>query len=207
MSAARTRVVLASSSPRRREMLEGSGLDVIVRVPAIDDALLPVRAAHVARDCMALAWFKAAQVLRQEPLGGLVSSGARAVIAADTACVLGSAALGKPADAHEARAMIESTIGRDQRVWSGACVLSADGSQRRMLCAAATVRFGKVPQALIDDHVASGRWRGKAGAYDIADLVAQGWPVSVLGEESVVRGMPLQEILHAVEAMARGCST
>lgn len=207
MIAPRVRVVLASSSPRRREMLEGAGLDVIVRVPAIDDALLPVRAAHVARDCMALAWFKAAQVLRQEPVGGLVASGARAVIAADTACVLGSAALGKPADAHEARAMIESTIGRDQRVWSGACVLSADGSQRRMLCAAATVRFGEVPRALIEEHVSSGRWRGKAGGYDIADLIAQGWPVSVLGEESVVRGMPLQEILRAVAGMPGGSAT
>ena len=204
MSVARVRVVLASSSPRRRQMLEGAGLEVIVRAPAIDDALLPVRAAHVARDCMALAWFKAAQVLRQEPLGGLVASGARAVIAADTACVLGSAALGKPADEREARAMIEGTIGHDQRVWSGACVLSADGSQRRMLCAAATVRFGEVPQALVDEHVASGRWRGKAGGYDIADLIAQGWPVSVLGEESVVRGMPLQEILRAVAGMPCG---
>ncbi len=156
---------------------------------------------------MALAWFKAAQVLRQEPVGGLVASGARAVIAADTACVLGSAALGKPADEREARAMIEGTVGRDQRVWSGACVLSADGSQRRMLCAAATVRFGDVPRALIDEHVASGRWRGKAGAYDIADLIAQGWPVSVLGEESVVRGMPLQEILRAVAGMPGGGAT
>lgn len=204
MNASRVRVVLASSSPRRREMLEGAGLDVIVRAPAIDDALLPVRAAHVARDCMALAWFKAAQVVRQERQGSLVACGARAVIAADTACVLGSVALGKPADEHEARAMIEGTIGRDQRVWSGACVLSADGSERRMLCAATTVRFGEVPRALIDDHVESGRWRGKAGGYDIADLVAHRWPVSVLGDEAVVRGMPLQEILRAVGAMRAG---
>ena len=206
MSASRVRVVLASSSPRRREMLEAAGLEVIVRAPEIDDALLPVRAAHVARDCMALAWFKAAQVLRQERPGSLVACGARAVIAADTACVLGSAALGKPADAREARAMIEGTLGRDQRVWSGACVLSADGSQRRMLCAAVTVRFGDVPQALVDEHVASGRWRGKAGGYDVADLAAHGWPVSVLGEESVVRGMPLQDVLRAVESIAPGSS-
>lgn len=187
-------------------MLEGAGLEVIVRAPAIDDALLPVRAAHVARDCMALAWFKAAQVLRQEPAEALAGCGARAVVAADTACVLGSAALGKPADEREARDMIESTIGRDQRVWSGACVLSSDGSRRRMLCGAATVRFSNVPRALIDEHIASGRWRGKAGGYDIADLIAQGWPVSVLGEESVVRGMPLQEILRAVAAIAGGSS-
>ena len=204
MTGSRVRVVLASSSPRRREMLEGAGLDVIVRAPAIDDALLPVRAADVARDCMALAWFKAAQVVRQERQGSLVACGARAVIAADTACVLGSVALGKPADEHEARAMIEGTIGRDQRVWSGACVLSADGSERRMLCAATTVRFGEVPRALIDDHVESGRWRGKAGGYDIADLVAHRWPVSVLGDEAVVRGMPLEEILRAVGAMRAG---
>ena len=103
--------------------------------------------------------------------------------------------------------MIESTIGRDQRVWSGACVLSVDGSQRRMLCAAATVRFGDVPRALIDGHVASGRWMGKAGGYDIADLVARGWPVAVLGEEAVVRGMPLEEILRAVSAMPDGGAT
>lgn len=204
MSTSRTCVVLASTSPRRREMLEGAGLDVIVRAPEIDDALLPVRAAHVARDCMALAWFKAAQVLRQERPGHLSGSGARAVVAADTACVLGAAALGKPADEREARAMIEGTVGRDQRVWSGACVLSADGSQRRMLCAAATVRFGDVPPAMIDDHIASGRWRGKAGGYDIADLAAHGWPVVILGEEAVVRGMPLQDILRALEGLARG---
>ena len=198
------RVVLASSSPRRREMLESAGLEVIVRAPAIDDALLPVRAAHVARDCMALAWFKAAQVLRQGGAGEIAARGARAVIAADTACVLGSAALGKPADEAEARAMIESTIGREQRVWSGACVLSPDGSQRRMLCAAATVRFGAVAPAQVEEHVASGRWVGKAGGYDVADLVARGWPVTVLGDESVVRGMPLADVLRAVKAMLGG---
>ncbi len=203
MSDRRTRILLASSSPRRREMLERAGLDVIVRAPAIDDALLPVRAAHVARDCMALAWFKAAQVLRQAPAGELAGCGARAVVAADTACVLGSAALGKPQDEPEARAMIEGTIGREQRVWSGACVLSVDGSQRRMLCAAATVRFGDVPSALIDAHVESGRWRGKAGGYDVVDLIAYGWPVSVLGDESVVRGMPLSDVIRAVAAIAQ----
>jgi septum formation protein len=185
-------------------MLESAGLDVIVRAPAIDDALLPVRAAHVARDCMALAWFKAAQVLRQETAGALAGCGARVVVAADTACVLGATALGKPANEQEAQDMLGGTVGSDQRVWSGACVLSVDGSQRRMLCAAATVRFGLVPQALIDDHIASGRWRGKAGGYDVADLVALGWPVTVIGEESVVRGMPLQDVLRAIEAMGRG---
>lgn len=204
MSASRTCVVLASSSPRRREMLEGAGLEVIVRAPAIDDALLPVRAAHVARDCMALAWFKAAQVLRQGRAGGLGACGARAVIAADTACVLGSSALGKPADDREARAMIEGTIGREQRVWSGACVLSPDGSQRRMLCAAATVRFGAVPQALVDEHIASRRWMGKAGGYDVADLMAHGWPVAVVGDETVVRGMPLGDVIRAVESLSGG---
>ena len=203
MNAACTRVVLASSSPRRREMLERAGLDVIVRTPAIDDALLPVRAAHVARDCMALAWFKAAQVLRQEAGAHLAALGAHAVIAADTACVLGAVALGKPADEREAREMVTGAVGLEQRVWSGACVLSVDGSRRRMLCAAATVRFGQVPQALIDDHVASGRWRGKAGGYDIADLVARGWPVSVLGDESVVRGMPLEDVVRAVAALVQ----
>lgn len=204
MSAARIRVLLASSSPRRKEMLESAGLDVIVRAPAIDDALLPVRAAHVARDCMALAWFKAAQVLRQERAGSIAECGARVVIAADTACVLGSVALGKPAGERDARSMLEGTIGRDQRVWSGACVLSTDGTQRRMLCAAATVRFGAVPSAMIDEHVASGRWMGRAGGYDIADLVSRGWPVTVLGEEAVVRGLPLAEVLRAVAALSSG---
>jgi septum formation protein len=204
VSATRIRIVLASSSPRRREMLEGAGFEVIVRTPAIDDALLPVRAAHVARDCMALAWFKAAQVLRQEPEVGLAACGACAVVAADTACVLGAVALAKPADEREARAMIEGTLGREQRVWSGACVLSVDGSQRRMLCSAASVRFGDVPRALIEDHIASGRWRGKAGGYDIADLAAHGWPVTVAGESAVVRGMPLQDIVRAIGSISGG---
>ena len=188
-------------------MLERAGLEVIVRAPAIDDALLPVRAAHVARDCMALAWFKAAQVLRQAHAGELAGCGARAVVAADTACVLGSAALGKPADDREAREMLRGTIGREQRVWSGACVLCVDGSQRRMLCAAATVRFGDVSEALIDAHVESGRWKGKAGGYDVVDLIAYGWPVSIVGDESVVRGMPLSDVIRAVAAMSRDRST
>jgi septum formation protein len=152
---------------------------------------------------MALAWFKAAQVLRQARADDLAGCGAHAVVAADTACVLGSSALGKPRDDREARSMIEGTLGREQRVWSGACVLSADGSQRRMLCAAATVRFGDVPEALIDAHVASGRWKGKAGGYDIVDLIAHAWPVSVVGDESVVRGMPLSDVVRAVVAMAK----
>lgn len=207
MSAGRPRVVLASSSPRRREMLEGAGFDVAVCTPSIDDALLPVRAAHVSRDCMALAWFKAAQVLAQEraaPTGALHD--AVAVVAADTACVLGSSALGKPESEREARVMLEGTRLRVQQVWSGACVLSPDGSRRRMMSVCAAVQFGDVADTLIDEHIRAGRWRGKAGGYDIADLLAQGWPVTVEGDERVVRGMPLREVIGAIEGMVQGCA-
>lgn len=197
------RVLLASTSPRRRELLQQAGLDVISAAPAIDDALLPVRAADVARDCMALAWFKAAQVLRACAAAGTMPD-VDAIVAADTACVMASVALGKPASEQDARRMIESVSGRSQDVWTGACVLSPDGRRRRMFARRAVISFGALPEALVADHLASGRWRGKAGGYDIVDLVAHRWPVSWQGDEEVIRGLPVADVVSAVRAMRTG---
>lgn len=182
-------LVLASSSPRRRQMLGALGLDFEVRPAEIDETPRPGEAAepYVAR----LAREKAATAARPGEL----------VLAADTVVVLDGELLGKPADPAEARAMLRRLAGRDHVVHTGVELLDTGagdeggGANPRRAAAIATTRVEIAPldDAAIAWYVASGEPLDKAGAYGIQNLGAL-FVEAVDGNYTNVVGLPLPTV-------------
>ncbi|MGH9481588.1 MAG: Maf family protein [Terriglobales bacterium] len=174
-------IILASASPRRGELLAAAGFAVEVCPATVDESVLADEA-------------PAAYVLRlAQAKARAVPSGAGLVLGADTAVVVESEILGKPAGDAEARAMLTRLAGRDHQVLTGVCLRRArDG---REACAVEATRVWLTPLTPeeIAEYVASGEPRDKAGAYAIQGRAARFIP-RIEGSYSNVVGLPLATV-------------
>ncbi|HMG21205.1 MAG TPA: nucleoside triphosphate pyrophosphatase [Kofleriaceae bacterium] len=181
-------LLLASASPRRRELLERVGLAIEVHPANVDERAQDGEApeAYVAR----IARSKAIAIARRSELW---------VLAADTTVTLDGAILGKADSPEEATKMLRWLSGRRHRVLTAFVLV---GERDGVTC----VREGLVASevAMVDfdaptlaDYVASGEWRGKAGAYAIQGIGAA-LVASVHGSVTNVVGLPLAEVLAAL---------
>lgn len=174
-------LVLASASPRRRELLAGLGLAFTVRPAAMDETPLPGEsgAALVAR----LAGEKAAAAARPGEIA----------LGADTTVVLDGALLGKPADDAEAAAMLAQLSGREHEVLTGVALVEGGGGRTAGAVERSRVRFAALSRREIAWYVASGEPRDKAGAYAIQGRAAL-FATAVIGNYANVVGLPLPAV-------------
>jgi len=176
------RLVLASQSPRRRELLAGLGLALDVRPANTDEA---VRSGERPRDYVL-------RVAREKAR----AVGGEVVLAADTAVVAGGEILGKPRDAGDAGRMLRALSGARHQVLTAVCVRrNAPGPAReRDVVVSTEVRFRPLTDRDIAWYVATGEPLDKAGAYALQGLggaLVEG----VEGSVSGVVGLPLAESL------------
>ena len=153
------KIVLASQSPRRRQLLGQMGLEFTTQSPEIDESAFHGRDA---RDLVeTLSREKARWVARQQTPDTLV-------IGADTVVVLDGAILGKPRDGAEAEAMLAALSGRDHQVFTGVTLCQGD----RILTQAeeTQVTFRPLTCQEIRQYVSTGEPMDKAGAYGIQGL-------------------------------------
>ena len=184
----RGRLILASRSPRRRELLENAGWAVSVREAPVDDGDLSPGGSGPAAWTTALAWLKASAVLRVMSEGDQPPNAP--IVAGDTVCERGGIIFGQPATPEEATAMIRGIRAASHRVWTGLCVIPP-GGRRRLGADHAEVTMGDLRDDAIEAYVASGAWKGKAGGYNLADRLNAGWPIRHVGHASTIMGMPL----------------
>ena len=149
-------VILASASPRRRQLLENAGFDFTVTASSFDEDR--VRQLPPRRQALAAARGKALEVRRRRPGAWIV--------AADTVVALDGVALGKPRDPHDAARMLRSLSDRDHAVHSAICVVAPDG-RRATAVASSQVRLGRLSPSRVRAYVAGGEPLGKAGGYAI----------------------------------------
>jgi len=175
-------LVLASGSPRRRELLAALGVDFVVRPADVDETPRPGETPEALARRLALAKARAAARPGEVALG------------ADTDVAIDGEILGKPADAAQARRMLRRLSGRAHEVWSGVALveLDAGGAPRREAVAAtrSVVRFRELSEAQIADYAASGEPLDRAGAYAIQGGAAP-FVAALEGELSNVVGLPL----------------
>ena len=188
------KLILASQSPRRRELLSDAGYGFEV-LPAREEAEDAARPGEAPRDYVArLARQKAADVIAQLKSGHAAiragDSNDRILVACDTIVVLGDQLLGKPTDAMHARQMLRGLSGREHVVLSGLCLWSLAGEQPREGVAESRLRMDELSDAQIDEYVASGLWDGKAGGFGYQDRL--GWLHVTAGSESNIVGLPLE---------------
>ncbi|MDQ2069960.1 Maf family protein [Natronospira bacteriovora] len=181
------RLILASQSPRRRELLEQIGLTFDV-IPA--DINESVQAGELAVDFVArMAREKAEAVARQQPDA--------LVLGSDTAVVVDEHILGKPADKADARRMLGLLSGREHAVLS-AVALIVPGQAERVITQVSRVRFRSISETEMHAYWRSGEPKDKAGAYAIQGLGAV-FVEHLSGSYSGVMGLPLFETARLLE--------
>jgi MAF protein len=179
-------MILASRSPRRRELLAHLGVPFRVVVPEIEEDSAPASSGQPEELGEALALAKADAVAGEEGEG--------VVIAADTIVVHGDTILGKPADGAAAEATLSRLRGRMHRVITGLAVVDASSGQRAASHVVTAVRMRDYSDAEIAAYVARGEPLDKAGAYAIQDKQFQ--PVaSYDGCYCNVVGLPLKALV------------
>ncbi|MBT8479897.1 MAG: septum formation inhibitor Maf [Gemmatimonadetes bacterium] len=175
------RLVLASGSPRRKEILDLLGLDHEVRPPAVDEEL---RAGEVPA--------VQARRLAVEKVTASAADAGELIVAADTLVVLGDEILGKPGDAVDAVRMLMQLQGRRHEVYTGLALRV--GGRIESDVASTRVWFRSLVAAECEEYVASGEPLDKAGAYGIQGLGAA-LVQRIEGEYFNVMGLPVQLLL------------
>lgn len=181
------RLVLASQSPRRAEILKQAGFLFSVRAANIDESTLPEEEPLAYAKRIARQKAEALPVARDE-----------VVVAGDTIVVLDSDILGKPAGVAEAKSMLQRLSGREHDVISGICLRSTtrmivDAEITRVWCA-------RLSQEEIEQYVNSGEPMDKAGAYAIQGLFAK-FVERIDGSYANVVGLPIALVYRSLRSL------
>ncbi len=191
------RIVLASASPRRRAMLQAVGVEHRVAPAQVDDGeLIPGERVNASQWVAALAYLKAtssARTIQDEAIGAQI-----VVIGADTVCVHDGEIIGQPVDREHAKEIIERMSDATHEVLTGVALLDAKGDRRDLFVDQSVVTVGVISDEQIEEYLDSEQWRGKAGAYNITERLAAGWPIEFTGDETSIVGLPMTRTLQRV---------
>jgi septum formation protein len=181
------KIILASSSPRRAEILREAGIAFEIRAAEIDETLLPGEQAQAMVARLAQAKARAAAA-RMEPGGGDCI-----IVGADTTVELGDEILGKPRDPADAREMLARLAGRTHQVHTGIFLLRLPGNATRSAVESSAVTFSRLSKEEIAAYMTSGEPMGKAGAYAIQGLAGR-YISGIEGCYFNVVGLPLARL-------------
>lgn len=185
----KNKLILASSSPRRVDLLAMAGIKPDAIIPAdIDEAPLK---GELPRDlCVRLARSKAEKVASENP-GSII-------LGADTVVACGRRDLGKPVDAVDAKRMLTLLSGRRHKVYGGLCVIDANGKARSRVCET-TVAFSRLSDAEIEAYIESKEWDGKAGGYAVQGL-ASAFVKFISGSHSNIVGLSVFDAVRMLQS-------
>jgi septum formation protein len=179
-------LILASSSPRRKEILEAMGVTFTIQAAAVDES--PRVGERAADMVLRLAAAKAAAI----------SAGpGQIVIAADTVVVLGEESFGKPVDAGDALRMLARLSGQTHQVMTGLALATPDGLETAL--SVTDVRFREIDPDEARRYWQSGEPQGKAGAYAIQGRGGV-FVEAIMGSYTGVVGLPVYETARLLRA-------
>lgn len=185
------KIVLASSSPRRRELLKTAGLDFEIDVEGVEEI---VQGDCVEEIVCSLAEQKCSPVALRRPND--------CVIGADTVVALNDKILGKPKDREDAKSMLRALSGNEHAVYTGVCI--AANGKKNIFCEETKVRFFDLTDEEIEKYVATNEPMDKAGAYGI-----QGYGCTLVegidGDYFNVVGLPVAKTVRAIRAIIENC--
>jgi septum formation protein len=186
----KARLVLASASPRRLDLLRQVGLEPDLIDPAdIDESELKSETPR--RLAVRLAKAKAASVAQRNTDAFILS--------ADTVVAVGRRVLPKAQTEAQARDCLALLSGRGHRVYTGLCVIAPDGRVAERLVET-RLTFKRLSVLEIEDYIRGGEWHGKAGGYGIQGR-AGGFVIELQGSYPSVVGLPLYESLCLLEGL------
>lgn len=185
------KLILASGSPRRLDLLKQAGMEPDHLMPMELDET-PGKSEHPRTLARRLSREKAEAAIKV--LKGDPQWPNRYILAADTVVAIGRRILDKTDMANEASSALNLLSGRTHRVYTGICVVTPNNRIRQKLVET-RVRFKRLSRVEIEAYLASGQWRGKAGGYAIQGL-AGAFVAKLVGSYSNVVGLPLLETVN-----------
>jgi septum formation protein len=191
LQTSRPKLILASRSPRRRELLIEAGYEFEIVVP--DEAAECGICSRESPEQLV------ARLARQKAADVVLRIASGLVLGCDTVAECEGQILGKPANEDHARKMLHALSGHEHRVVSGLCLWQVPGGEPRVRVAVTRLRMDRLMDSQIDDYATSGLWEGKAGGFGYQDRL--GWLHILAGSESNVVGLPLELL---AEMLAEG---
>ena len=185
------KLILASGSPRRVELLGQAGIEPDRLMPAEVDET-PGKSEHPRSLARRLSREKAETA--KKAVSADPAMAGHFILGADTVVSVGRRSIGKPEHVDEASNALYLLSGRSHRVFTGLCLITPNGKIRQSIVET-RVRFKRLSTVEIDSYLASGQWRGKAGGYAIQGL-AGAFVVKLVGSYSNVVGLPLYETVN-----------
>ncbi len=178
-------MILASASPRRKELLEKFGYEFTVKVSEVDESKItetdPV---------------KLVKILAEMKANAIENSGEDIIISADTVVSLDNKIFGKPTDEKHAFDMLKELSGKTHQVHTGVCIKSADNSV--VFAVKTDVVFYNLSEDEINDYVKTGEPLDKAGAYGIQGL-AGAFVKEIHGDYFNVVGLPIPRLIQELK--------
>ncbi len=180
-------LILASASPRRRELLTAAGIEHVVRPASVPESALEGESL-----------LQLVQRLAREKAEASRRTPGEIVLGADTLVSVDGQTLGKPADRRDARRMLQLLSGREHSVITGICLLK--GPRSILDTAATSVTFAQLTDSEIDSYVETGEPDDKAGAYAIQGLASK-FIVSITGSYQNVVGLPVALVYKCLRSL------
>lgn len=190
------RLILASSSPRRRQLLTDAGYSF--------DAIAPHEAAECGVCSRETPPELVARLARQKAADVAARVDCGTVIGCDTVAECCGHILGKPANLEHARQMLDLLRGREHHVYSGLCVWHRPSDERRVEVEVTRLVMDAISDAELDRYLATGAWEGKAGAFGYQDGLD--WVHILEGSESNVVGLPMELLDRLLRETGNGAS-
>lgn len=184
-------LILASGSPRRRELLSLTGLPYVVDAPEVDEscALPPEEAVQ--------------EISRRKGLAGAAAHPGCVVLSADTLVAVDGKALGKPHSEEEAFQMLSLLSGRWHQVYTGVCAVDAQGMVHQRVVGT-QVHFCPMTEEEIRRYIATGEPMDKAGAYAVQGIAGL-WIDKLEGSYSNVIGLPMHTVRELLDECGLHC--
>jgi septum formation protein len=185
-------LILASSSPRRKQLLTEGGSQFAV-IPPADSAESTVDQPETPTELVTRLAFQKAQDVALRTDRGLI-------IGCDTVAECQGQILGKPASIDHARQMLDLLRGREHHVYSGLCLWRRPGDIHRIEVDITTLRMDQISDDDLENYLATDQWQGKAGAFGYQDGLD--WVHILSGSESNVVGLPMELLAQMLQKLS-----
>jgi septum formation protein len=184
-------IILASASPRRRELLSQAGVRFSISVPGCDET--PIAGESAEQMVQRLAVLKASAIAKHNPMSY--------VIGADTTVYIDGEVLGKPASVEEACQMLEKIQGKTHEVWGGIAVVHQQLQLTDSWTHVTSVKMRPMTRSTIEEYVATGEPMDKAGSYAIQGIGLQ-FVESIQGSYSNVVGLNIASVMEKLRELS-----
>lgn len=195
----RRTLYLASESPRRLALLRECGFAPTVIPTGVDDGPLQSGDVHPAAWTSSLAYLKAKAGYDALMTSDPARAESGIVLGADTVVVKGAHLIGKPTDREHAEAILRQLEAGSHQVVTGVAIL-VDG-QRQLIVDSSEVEVGTLGDDRIREYLETDQWIGKAGAYNLAERVESGWPITYHGDPTTVMGLPMMRLTPLLRSL------